>query len=214
MANFACHSELAGSLSVKEPLTQRWQRYSEEVAKAIENGECGAGVIPKTTVFRRTMSRDLEEYAKRVRVFLTYGGQHFPADRKLKVLEIGAGYGGFFCALHDSLPIEQYVIVDTVPMIEVCRAFLGELASSVDFVTPDRLGEIDRCFDLFVSHYCLSEAPKPYQEVALQKASECECFYIIDKTKYEIPDSLYHEFKTTVVMWERNTRAIIGRMTR
>lgn len=87
----------------------------------------------------------------------------------LRIIEIGAGYGGqcFITGLVSS--VRSYTIVDLDPCLRLQKTYLGQLGvTNVHFVSPDAVAE-DGVYDLVVSNYAFTECVREVQEVYLAR---------------------------------------------
>ena len=109
-----------------------------------------------------------------------------PNDRKLRVLEIGPGWGKFAKSLieQQDLQIEKYTILDAAGSISHAKTTLSNFGDKIDFfVAEDYLELIDTHFDLIISIQCLSETPQEYSSFILENFKYDNIFVIDEGNK-------------------------------
>jgi putative sugar O-methyltransferase len=91
----------------------------------------------------------------------------------MRIIEIGAGYGGQCLAVSTVASPASYVQVDLDPCLALQRAYLGAFDVTAEFVRPDQLPE-DARYDLVVSNYafseCVGRVQRHYVERVLTRA--------------------------------------------
>lgn len=90
---------------------------------------------------------------------------------KIKVVEIGAGYGGQSVILDKILNIENYLFVDLKEVNLLINRFLNNFKVNFNysFKTLENDFRNDFEFDLIISNYAFSELPRNLQNFALNK---------------------------------------------
>jgi len=96
--------------------------------------------------------------------------QKLPLGKRLRVLEIGAGYGAVANQLHQILDIEKYTIVDLPESLYISNYYLGEsigreasfsvqekVDHGLEFAMPNQLNLIDGEFDLIINTISFGE---------------------------------------------------------
>lgn len=91
-----------------------------------------------------------------------------PNMNSMKIVEIGAGYGGQCKILSDLISFREYVIVDLPEPLALAKKYLEILnVKRVRFVTPEQLKAEE--YDLAISNYAFSECNRTYQTEYLNK---------------------------------------------
>lgn len=100
------------------------------------------------------------------------------------VLEIGCGYGGLAWEILNIIPV-SYTVVDSGMMLIQTKKLLGD---KVEYIIADKIEMLhDRKFELFISHFCLSETSPEYRRYVLENIiKNCQKISIEDlKDTYE-----------------------------
>jgi hypothetical protein len=75
----------------------------------------------------------------------------FKFDKKIKVCELGVGYGGLSYIMNCHFDIESYCLIDTDNVQKLAKKYLDRLGISTHTT------EFQKPVDLFISEFCLSE---------------------------------------------------------
>jgi len=99
-------------------------------------------------------------------------------DIKDSILEIGCGYGGLANEILKKISV-SYTVVDNKAMLAQTKKFLGD---KVEYIEAKEIKILqDRKFELFISHFCLSETPAKYREYILDYIiRNCQKISVID----------------------------------
>ena len=91
----------------------------------------------------------------------------------LRVVQIGAGYGGL-CKILDALSsFESYTLVDLPEQLALAKKCLEKLGvHNVVFLTPEALPK-DAVYDLVISDLSFSEFNRSYQELFFDRILSC-----------------------------------------
>jgi len=121
-------------------------------------------------IIRKTMRP--WEYEERARLILN------EFDIKDSILEIGCGYGGLANEILKKISV-SYTVVDNELMLVQARKFLGD---KVEYIEAKEIKTLqNRKFELFISHFCLSETPAKYREYILEYIiRNCQKISVID----------------------------------
>ena len=94
------------------------------------------------------------------------------------ILEIGCGYGGLAQEILKRISV-SYTAVDNEIMLNQTRKFLGD---KVEYIEATKIETLqNRKFELFISHYCLSETPVEYREYILKNIiMNCQKVSVMD----------------------------------
>jgi len=94
------------------------------------------------------------------------------------VLEIGCGFGGLAQEMLKRTSV-SYTVVDNELMLNQANKFLG---NKVEYIIADKIEMLkNRKFELFISHFCLSETPFEYREYVLKNIiKNCQKIHIKD----------------------------------
>ena len=100
----------------------------------------------------------------------TYRVQKLPLKNGLRVLEIGAGFGGVAYQLNQILDIKKYTIVDIPESLYLSYLYLSEntkktcvfssqekIENGFEFAMPDQLHNVDTQFDLIINTISMGE---------------------------------------------------------
>jgi hypothetical protein len=100
----------------------------------------------------------------------------------LRVVQIGAGYGGLCKILHDLFDLKTYVIVDLKEPLELAKKCLKSLAlENVIFLTPEELSK-DANYDLVISDLNFSEFNRSYQQLFFDRIfTRCRSGYLLGR---------------------------------
>ena len=86
----------------------------------------------------------------------------FPDIGSMKIIEIGAGYGGQCKILSDLDAFEEYIIVDLPEALALAQKYLEILnVKNVRFLTPEQLKKEN--YDLVISNYAFSKCSRETQ---------------------------------------------------
>lgn len=112
------------------------------------------------------------EYEERARLILS------KFDIKDSILEIGCGYGGLANEILKKISV-FYTVVDNKAMLAQTKKFLGD---KVEYIEASEIETLqNRKFELFISHFCLSETPAKYREYILKYIiKNCQKISVID----------------------------------
>jgi ubiquinone/menaquinone biosynthesis C-methylase UbiE len=99
-------------------------------------------------------------------------------DPQDSVLEIGCGFGGLAQEILKNISV-SYTVVDNELMLNQAKMFLND---KVEYIIADKIETIQsREFELFISHFCLSETPFEYREYILKNIiRNCRKIHIKD----------------------------------
>jgi len=87
----------------------------------------------------------------------------------LRIIEIGAGYGGQAFVLHSLARPASYSIVDLEPCLALQRRYLGELGiDDVELVPPESLSNAGD-YDVVISNYAFSECVREVQVTYIER---------------------------------------------
>jgi len=94
------------------------------------------------------------------------------------ILEVGCGYGGLAQEILKRISI-SYTVVDNKAMLTQARRLLGD---KVEYIEAKEIKKLQsRKFELFISHFCLSETPAEYREYILKYIiKNCQKISIVD----------------------------------
>lgn len=151
------------------------KEYSDgwvESYKALDS--CNVETL-QNPVIKRTM--DFSFYDRQVKEILN----HLDSEG-LRILEIGAGTGGFAKKLlTERFGISDYVIIDHPSMLRFAKENLKKFPQ-VKYVSVSEIENINaKEFDCFISIHCLTETPIEYQEYVYDKLFPlCKKIIIID----------------------------------
>lgn len=198
--NFAKHPMIQKTIAVKigYPFSKHYGECREEIAKIVEAFEEHpwlAGVANERFDKDIPINKSSEQYAYQLGLLM----KAFPDLNGLRILEIGAGFGGFARMLLRTFPkVKSYTVLDVPPMLKLCKAFLVADSPKTDLLFADavHLGTaaplaIHRAnnkegteFDLLISNYCLTETTPEYVGKLCQVVfPSCNNFFIIDGGK-------------------------------
>lgn len=122
-------------------------------------------------VIRGTMA-SIQEYKERAKAIIKILGIQD------SILEIGCGYGGLAKEILREKQV-AYTVVDNRIMLNQAKRLLGNTVIYVDAKEIRKLKDLE--FDLFISHYCLSEIPLEYREYVLENIiKNCQKISVID----------------------------------
>ena len=95
--------------------------------------------------------------------------KEFGSLEKLKIIEIGGGYGGQCKIISDVFKFSSYSLVDLYPCLKLSKKYLDKLGlKNVNYWTINDLPE-NQDYDLIISNYAFSECTKTIQEIYLEK---------------------------------------------
>lgn len=89
--------------------------------------------------------------------------------KNMKIIEIGAGYGGQSKIISDFFKINSYTIVDLKPVLSLAKKYLSKVGvKNVSFLTADELNKEEK-YDLIISNYSFSECVRSVQDLYFEK---------------------------------------------
>lgn len=98
---------------------------------------------------------------------------------KLKVLEIGPGFGGLAKILYDFNKVETYFVVEHPIMMKFFRYF--NKFNEIYHVLPEEINYLESLnFDILIATLCLTEVPKEFRVKILSLLKNCNSCLIIN----------------------------------
>ncbi len=127
----------------------------------------------------------------------TYRIQTLPLKKNLRILEIGAGFGGVAYQLCQILDIKKYTIVDLPESLFLSYFYLREntkkpcvlsayenISNGFEFAKPDQLATIDNQFDLILNTISMGEMDmdmvETYKSLIRNKLDPGGYFFLIN----------------------------------
>ena len=142
-----------------------WREFYAEL------GQVSLVCPAENKVIKKTMASS-QEYKERAKAIIRILGIQY------SILEIGCGYGGLAEEILKEKEV-RYTCVDNEAMLNQARRFLEDRVIYIDAKEIRTLK--GKKFDLFISHYCLSETPLQFREYVLQNIiKNCKKVSVID----------------------------------
>ena len=93
----------------------------------------------------------------------------FDLKGRIKVAEIGIGYGGQFVLINEFMNVESYSAFDLPQVLELSEKFISSVSKTDKFVKKDIYNVQSEQFDLLISNYAFSELPIHIQREYVEK---------------------------------------------
>lgn len=95
--------------------------------------------------------------------------KEFGSLEKMRIIEIGGGYGGQCKIISDVFDFDTYTLVDLEPCLSLARKYLDKLGvKNVNYCTSNNLLE-NQNYDLVISNYAFSECTITLQDIYFEK---------------------------------------------
>lgn len=92
----------------------------------------------------------------------------FGSLEKLRIAEIGIGYGGQFCALSSLWQLCEYHFYDLPPVMDLTTKYIESLGLNINGIQIANFRKENKGIDLVVSNYAFSELNRNLQEIYLE----------------------------------------------
>ncbi len=164
----------------------RWRKHNKQLQKIPSDSL----IFLKNPYFAKIITMPLKKNTRMCKQEVNMILKYFKDLKNINVLEIGAGFGNFCRVLCKKIRVSSYTILDTKTMLKFTKTFLRHYkVNQVNFIDINKFETIyEEKFDLFISISCLSETPKNYRTLLLDKIlPNCEKLFVIEADKRAHP---------------------------